>query len=91
MDFDGVIGEIETLMRAGWTTVAAIATATGYAADAVGVAAERGRIREGLFADLCIVRGAVHREIVSLRNPVAVFQNGKNVGVGDSTGTSVTA
>ena len=54
-------------------------SATSVAADACGLAAETGRLRAGLAADLLVVDGDVRDDARSLSRPVAVLVRGTAV------------
>ena len=79
VEFNHVIGELEMMASCGYAPIEAVASATGTGADALGIGAERGRIRRGLHADLLIVEGPVHQNISNLRQPRLVIQDGRVV------------
>lgn len=79
MDFDGVIGELEVMVLAGYSPTEAVHAATGRAAEAVGVAADRGLLKPGYRADLLVVGGAVHQDVTCLRNPLWIAKSGREV------------
>ena len=54
----------------------ALATATSYAAEALGLASVTGRLRPGLAADLLVVDGDVRADHDALGRPVAVYVRG---------------
>jgi imidazolonepropionase-like amidohydrolase len=68
--------DIALLVENGFTPVEALRSATADAAAAFGLE-DRGRIREGLQADLLLVEGRPDRNIKDTRNIVAVFKAGK--------------
>ena len=61
----------------GLTPVAAIATATGGAADALGLSAELGTVQPGRQADLTVVPGDPSVDISVLQRPRAAIQGGR--------------
>jgi imidazolonepropionase-like amidohydrolase len=69
---------VETLVLAGMTPSEALAAATSVAAEVLG-ATDRGRIREGLVADLLIVDGDPTAEITDLRRVAAVYKDGEAI------------
>jgi imidazolonepropionase-like amidohydrolase len=68
--------EIALLVENGFSPVEALRAATADAAAAFGLA-DRGRIREGLQADMLLVEGRPDGNITDTRNIVAVFKAGK--------------
>ena len=68
--------EIAALVESGFTPVEALRSATADAATAFGLE-DRGRIVEGLQADLLLVEGQPDRNIKDTRNIVAVVKAGK--------------
>ena len=68
--------EIAALVESGFTPVEALRSATADAAAAFGLE-DRGRIVEGLQADLLLVEGQPDRNIKDTRNIVAVVKAGK--------------
>ncbi|GIJ43429.1 hypothetical protein Val02_03150 [Virgisporangium aliadipatigenens] len=68
------------LAAAGVSTVDALASATGRAADACGLAGRTGRLRAGLDADLLIVEGDPTTEISAVRAVRAVVSRGRVTG-----------
>jgi len=77
---DRLPGEIALYVeQLGLTPVAAIATATGGAAEALGLAAEVGTVQAGRRADLTVVPGDPAVEIEVLKRPRAVIQGGRLV------------
>lgn len=68
--------EIEALVDAGLTPSEAIQAATYNAALSFGIAGRLGRIREGLLADLVIVKGNPLKNISLLRYPRYVIKDG---------------
>ena len=67
--------ELELLVEAGLTPEEALAAATSVSADMFGLS-ERGRIAEGLRADLVLVEGDPTSDIRATRNIVAVYVGG---------------
>ena len=77
---DRLPGEIQLYVeQLGLTPVAAIATATGGAAEAMGLAAEIGTVQPGRQADLTVVPGDPSVDIAVLKRPRAVIQGGRLV------------
>jgi imidazolonepropionase-like amidohydrolase len=70
-------GSIAALVECEVPEVTALASATGLAADACGLTDRTGRLRQGLDADLLIVRGDPSREITALREVHTVVRAGK--------------
>ena len=68
--------DIALLVQNGFTPAEALRSATADAAAAFGLE-DRGRIKEGLQADLLLVEGKPDRDIKDTRNIVAVFKAGK--------------
>ncbi|MEU4428634.1 amidohydrolase family protein [Actinoplanes sp. NPDC024001] len=69
-------GSIAALVDCGVPEVAALASATGVAADACGLADRTGRLLAGLGADLLVVRGDPSRDITALRAVHTVVRAG---------------
>jgi imidazolonepropionase-like amidohydrolase len=69
-------GELSMLVENGLTPLQALIAATSAAADAFRLV-DRGRIREGLRADLVLVEGDPSRDILATRNIVAVWKRGE--------------
>ena len=67
--------ELELLVRAGLTPAAALAAATSRPAAFFGTA-DRGRIAEGLRADLLLVEGDPTADIRATRRIAAIWKNG---------------
>lgn len=67
--------ELELLVEAGLSPVAALATATSAPADAFRLG-DRGRIRPGLRADLLLVGGDPTTEVTATRDIVAIWKGG---------------
>lgn len=67
------------LVACGVPPTAALASATGLAADACGLAARTGRLRAGLDADLLIVDGDPTVDITAIRNIRTVVSRGRVV------------
>ena len=77
---DRLPGELELyVQQLGLTPVAALATATGGAAEALGLSAELGTVRPGWRADLTVVPGDPSVDIAVLKRPRAVIQGGRLV------------
>lgn len=70
---------IVELTRAGVPTAAALASATGLAARACGLARRTGRLRAGLDADLLIVDGDAVADITALTHVRTVVSRGRVV------------
>jgi imidazolonepropionase-like amidohydrolase len=68
-------GELELLVRAGFSPSAALAAATSLPASVFHLN-DRGRIAPGLRADLLLVRGNPTQDITATRNIVAVWKLG---------------
>ena len=71
--------EIEALVAAGLTPSTAIQAATHNAAVNIELEDQVGRIHEGLFADMVIIKGDPTTDISLLRYPAYVIKNGKLV------------
>jgi imidazolonepropionase-like amidohydrolase len=65
------------LVEGGVSTVDALASATGRAADACGLAGRTGRLRAGLDADLLLVEGDPTTDILALRTIRTVVSRGR--------------
>jgi imidazolonepropionase-like amidohydrolase len=79
-ELDRLPGEIELYVtQLGLSPVAAIATATGGAAEAIGLSAEIGTVQPGRQADLTVVAGDPSVEIGVLKLTRAVLQGGRLV------------
>jgi imidazolonepropionase-like amidohydrolase len=77
---DRLPGELELyVQQLGLTPVAAIATATGGAAEALGLSAEVGTVQPGRQADLTVVEGDPSVDIGVLKRARAVVQGGRLV------------
>jgi imidazolonepropionase-like amidohydrolase len=70
--------ELDLLVRAGLTPAEALAAATSVPARRFGIA-DRGRIAEGLRADLVLVDGDPLQDIAATRAIAAVWKNGHRV------------
>lgn len=70
--------ELELLVAAGLTPVEALAAATAATADAFGLD-DRGRLAEGLRADLMLVNGDPTQDITATRDIVGVWKRGVRV------------
>jgi len=68
------------LVAGGVSTVDALASATGFAADACGLAGRTGRLRPGLDADLLLVAGDPSTDIAALRAVRTVVTRGRVLG-----------
>jgi len=68
--------EFAVLVERGMTPIEAIRSATVYAADLLGVD-DRGRLREGLLADVVAVNGNPLDEIETMANVVFVMKGGR--------------
>ncbi|HYK72139.1 MAG TPA: amidohydrolase family protein [Pseudoneobacillus sp.] len=74
-----MVDEIGLMIEYGMKPYEAIYSATLGSAKAVKMDAELGSIEEGKAADLLVVSGNPLENIESLREPVYVFSNGRNV------------
>jgi imidazolonepropionase-like amidohydrolase len=71
--------ELECLVRAGMTPLAALRAATGWAAECLGLEADIGTVEKGKRADLVVVVGDPLADIACLQRPeriVLVFKGG---------------
>lgn len=73
-----VHGELRLLVKAGFTPVEALRAATSRVADAFGLA-DRGRIREGLQADLLLVEGDPTDDIEHSLSIAGVWRRGERL------------
>lgn len=80
--FDETYRELEALVEAGLSPAAALASATGTAAEALGLGEETGSLRAGLAADLLVVAGDPTRDIGALGAVRAVWSRGRRVEAG---------
>ena len=71
-------GELEHLVDAGMTPIAALAAATSAVAKAFRIT-DRGRIETGMRADLLLVEGDPSKQIRATRNIVAIWKHGVRV------------
>ncbi len=77
---DRLPGEVELyVQQLGLTPVAAIATATGGAAEALGLSDEVGTVQPGRQADLTVVEGDPSIDVSALKRTRAVVQGGRLV------------
>jgi len=76
--FGDVRDEIALLARIGQASEQAIAAATGWAAEALGLK-DRGRIAPGYLADLVAVPGDVTADLGALHRPLLIIHRGKLV------------
>lgn len=76
----GIHRELELLVKAGLTPMAAIHAATGAAGEILG-RPELGRLRAGAFADVLVVAGKPDQDIRHTRNIRVVILNGKQVDI----------
>jgi imidazolonepropionase-like amidohydrolase len=74
---DGLPMELELLEQAGLSSTQALASATGVAAQVLGVADQFGTLRPGLAADVLVVGGNPVRDLATLRDPRLVLQGGQ--------------
>ena len=72
--------EMELLVEAGLTPAEALAAATSRIVDAFGLT-DRGRIRDGLRADLILVEGDPTQDILATRNLLGVWKLGRRFDV----------
>lgn len=73
----GLVDELAEWARAGISASDALAAATVHAAKALGAEAERGRIAEGLIADMIALGSDPRRSVEALRKPELVCLRGK--------------
>jgi imidazolonepropionase-like amidohydrolase len=71
--------EIEAFVEIGFTPLEAIRAATSLAATNLKIAAETGRLAEGLAADILVVTGRPDQDIHDLRNGRLVLRAGRPV------------
>ena len=71
--------ELSCMVELGMTPVQALATATGSAASVLGMADQIGLIKEGLLADLLVVKGNAAENILALEQVLDVYQAGKQI------------
>jgi imidazolonepropionase-like amidohydrolase len=71
-------GELELLVHAGFTPLDALTAATSLPAETFGLK-DRGRIENGLRADLLLVKGNPVEDIKNTRNIVGVWIKGKRL------------
>ncbi len=71
--------EIELLSGAGLSPLEALTAATGVAARALRVDAERGTIAPGMLADLVLIEGQPHQRIADLQRIRRVFLGGREI------------
>jgi imidazolonepropionase-like amidohydrolase len=75
---DGLPWELQLMMEdIGLSPLEAISAATGDAARAIGLAADRGTLEPGRRADILVVDGDPATDITSLRRVRAVFKDGQ--------------
>jgi imidazolonepropionase-like amidohydrolase len=67
------------LAQGGVSVIDALASGTSVAADVLGLAAETGRLRPGLAADLLVVDGDLFADVARLRDVVAVVLRGRRM------------
>lgn len=67
---------VAELVLAGFPVAEALATATSYAASALGLGSVTGRLRAGYAADLLVVEGDVRADVEALGRPAAVLVRG---------------
>lgn len=73
----GLHRELQLLVKAGFTPLAAIRASTQHAASALGVAADLGTIEAGKLADLVLVHGDPAADIADIGRTVAVWKAGR--------------
>ena len=71
--------ELELLVKAGLTPMAALVAGTGASARAAGVDGERGTIAPGKLADLLLVDGQPDRNINDIEKTARVFLGGREL------------
>ena len=76
---EATLREMELLVKGGLTPPEALTAATASSARALGVAADRGTIVDGMRADLVLVEGRPDEDISAIRNTRRVFFNGDEV------------
>jgi imidazolonepropionase-like amidohydrolase len=77
----GVLPEaIVDLVQCGLSPAAALASATGVAADALGLGGRTGRLRAGLRADVLVVAGDPTTEVAAIREVLTVLCGGHLAG-----------
>jgi imidazolonepropionase-like amidohydrolase len=79
LTFDEGWLELEALVAAGLTPLEALTSATGTAADALGLGAETGSLCPGHAADLLVVAGDPTADIGAMRAVRAVWRGGTRV------------
>jgi imidazolonepropionase-like amidohydrolase len=83
--FGETADELDALVAAGLSPLEALTSATGTAADALGLADETGSLRPGLVADLLVVAGDPTTDIGALSAVGAVWTAGRRVATGASS------
>jgi imidazolonepropionase-like amidohydrolase len=73
------VREISMMTRAGFTPAAALGTATNVAADAIGLGDRVGSLKEGMAADVLVVRGDPLTDIAALWAVEDVYADGRRV------------
>ncbi|MEX1124110.1 MAG: amidohydrolase family protein, partial [Acidimicrobiia bacterium] len=76
--FDSVLDEVEEYTKWGLDAASALRTATCDSADALGLS-DRGEIQAGKRADLIVLSQDPTRDILALRQPMAVLVEGQTV------------
>jgi imidazolonepropionase-like amidohydrolase len=76
---EGLHHELELLVEAGLTPLAAISSATHNAAQFIGAEKEWGTLEPGRRADLLVIHGRPDQRIQDTRNIVAVIQRGQTL------------
>lgn len=71
--------ELQLLVAGGLKPLEALTAATGNAAKAIKVDAERGTIAPGKLADLILIAGAPHKNIADIENAKRVFLSGREL------------
>lgn len=79
--FDETYLEVDALTEAGLSSIEALTSATGTAADALGLGDETGSLRVGLAADLLVVSGDPTHRVADLSMVQAVWSRGERVEV----------
>ena len=72
----GFVHEIEALVQAGFSPMQAVISATGEAAESIGIGEITGTLEPDKAADVLVVKGDPSRDINDLWNVAAIFQNG---------------
>ena len=74
-----VAKELACMVELGFDPLRAIATATSNGAKVLGMQDSIGVLKEGLLADILVVKGDASKEIACLEHTIDVFQGGRRV------------